>query len=304
MAVPVVQSVGSVSFSSTTSVVIPKPSGLAEGDLMLAAVTGGATISSPGSWTEALAEANVNDGNPEYLHCFYKVADAGDVAASNFTFSVGSATESAGAILRITGQRPSSVINATASGTQVDGNPNFSGLTTTQPNCLLVMAVAGVFVNSGTSGYAIANSNPTWTEQFDDFTSGDDNHTLAIATGSFATEGATGNYSATLNSVAETDSVAQLIAIGGTADATVTPAAVALSAAIPVFAVSVGVTLAMSALGVTTAIPTPTVATQTYPAFSNTAKNSASPSNTSKNAASPSNVSKNSVTFTNTDKTV
>lgn len=114
MAAPTYQSIGTVSrIAASADVVIPKPSGLAVGDFMIALVffkEGSArSVSTPSGWS------NLHGTNQETsIYTFTRTADASDVSASNFTFSgSGNLTYAAGAILRVTGQ---------AVGVEVHGN--------------------------------------------------------------------------------------------------------------------------------------------------------------------------------------
>ena len=83
-----------------TGGVLTKPTGLAVGDLMVAIVVAEtvADLASPGGWTN---QGSRDTANYAKTKLFTKVADSGDVAASNFTFT---GTDIRGGILyRITG---------------------------------------------------------------------------------------------------------------------------------------------------------------------------------------------------------
>lgn len=153
--------------SSSQTLTITKPSGLALGDLMIANITiSAATITSvPSGWTQLQAiGATIS---------YYKIADAGDVAASNFSWGnndVGGTGCFEGGIIRFTGHDPvnwQGTMSATANaGTGTA--PTTPGITpTTQP--LLVMFTSH---QSNTNActvatYAVAVSNPSWTETWD-----------------------------------------------------------------------------------------------------------------------------------------
>jgi hypothetical protein len=88
--------------TSDTTVVITKPTGLAAGDLMIATLgcADSRTISPPGTWDTL---HNDSDGG-QRVYVFARIADAGDAAATNFTFTVsGTFGASAGAMYRVTG---------------------------------------------------------------------------------------------------------------------------------------------------------------------------------------------------------
>lgn len=107
MANPVVESSQStITNTDASSVTITKPTGLAVGDIMFAYVatfdTSVHTHTTPAGWT--LVEAPVAASGRRRLSSFYKVADSGDVAASNFTFSFSASVDKlGGAIIRTSG---------------------------------------------------------------------------------------------------------------------------------------------------------------------------------------------------------
>jgi hypothetical protein len=118
-----VQSVSSVARNTiSTTLTITKPTGLAVGDLMVAHLVrsdndqNSRTWSLSG-WTSAVdTQGNDTGTSSSGMAALHKIADSGDVAASNFTFTVSSAADFlAGAIYRIDGHAPSAPINASAS---------------------------------------------------------------------------------------------------------------------------------------------------------------------------------------------
>lgn len=122
--------------TSDTSMVVTKPTGLAVGDLMLA--FGGCvttrTISPPGTWTE---QANDTDGTKR-VYVWTKVADAADVAASNFTFTASATFSSAiVSIHRISGA--SSNAPTTGFGTGANSTTQTCPtIVTPSANCLVI----------------------------------------------------------------------------------------------------------------------------------------------------------------------
>lgn len=114
MANPVKRSVTSTyTDTDASSVTITKPTGLAEDDLMIAYVSifnagSDRTITTLAGWTK-LTEANSSDRR--VLACYYKIATAGDVAASNFTWSFsGGVDKLGGAMYAFTGYAEGSPI--------------------------------------------------------------------------------------------------------------------------------------------------------------------------------------------------
>lgn len=199
------QSIASAVALGDSNLVISKPSGLADGDIMVAFLyrngdgLGFATLS---GW--ALVE-DVNNGSFSTT-VLAKKADSGDVAASTFTFSPDSTSgdNSAGSIVRVSGNFTQVVTTYLADAGGVDtssGGENavaYTGLTPVAANSLLLMFIGTTNGSNDVdvSGYAVANNNPTWTEI------ANVNQTYAdygIAHGSYASASATGNFSAVVN---------------------------------------------------------------------------------------------------------
>lgn len=159
------------------SVVITKPTGLAVGDLMIAIVGteagADAPINTASGW-DFFAQQSFSSVDP-YLSVQWKIATAGDVAASNFTFTSSNATARlGGAIMRVTGHHatPEDVSNSTFTDGANSATINFTGRTfnPTYNNTLLILFTGGRLGggNAGSmSGYTISGTNPTWTEVYD-----------------------------------------------------------------------------------------------------------------------------------------
>lgn len=103
----VVESFGYFANAGTgTSIVIPKPSGLAVGDLMVGLIgnedaANDANHTSPAGWTKVV---EVGDGTVDtHLSVFWKVAEQSDVDATNFTFTWDGSEYGGGWVLRVTG---------------------------------------------------------------------------------------------------------------------------------------------------------------------------------------------------------
>lgn len=193
------QSISTTVFASSTTVVITKPSGLAVGDQMLATIFDNdndeTNITAPAGWTTLTGDHGIG----AQRH-FYKTADASDVAASNFTFSLGGTKIVGGAILRFTG---AAISEATIGTYASDTSPLdwANGITPAYADSLLFNFIVQLNTSDNlgsTSGYAIATDNPTWTELYDFSTNslGDD-MSMACAYGSRPETTATGNSSAT-----------------------------------------------------------------------------------------------------------
>ena len=180
MATATVASSSTASSTGSSPITITKPTGLSIDDLMVfvgssAIGTAACSISTASGWT--LAESA--DVAGAHVSIQYKVADAGDVAASDFswTFSTGSSQECVGAILRVTDFFPSPNI--------VEGNFDYTTVSAADDtviaatgtasigieNCLVVVGIAAAD-SQNASGATVSNytSTPTltWTEIYDD----------------------------------------------------------------------------------------------------------------------------------------
>jgi hypothetical protein len=171
---------GSVIFASTensgwsngaTSRTVNKPSGLAVGDIMIAHLavgTGFVTITPPSGFSSFGYSTNPSGDVSSFY--YRKIADSGDVAATNFTFSWVGSVACWVSMNRITGGDTNfsnwqwGGDDKTASNTAI---PSINAtITPTASNLLLQMWVS-TDDGSGTSGYAIVTSNPSWTEAYD-----------------------------------------------------------------------------------------------------------------------------------------
>lgn len=185
--------------TSSGSLEITKPTGLSVGDLMIAVLGNhdDATDWTHSGWT---ALDGLNDGGNSASNSLFKIADSSDVAASSFVFTGGAgADETVGCIIRVTGDTFAGAGNIQLDLTKVDdqGATTYTGgVTPLKNNDLLIMV--GVKTNAGSaSSYAVANNNPSWAERADVNVNDTEDIMLAVATATFATVGATGDYSLT-----------------------------------------------------------------------------------------------------------
>lgn len=175
--------------TSSTTVVITKPTSLAEGDLMVAHLSfNGAnevTAVSLSGWTEVHITSVDSTGASGKLVQWtaWKIASAADAAASNFTFTitVGGSVPYIGRIARFTSTRTASAIKANeaslaeASGSTVTVatvTPDFAN------SFAIILASTGASAVVTHSTYAMVTSNPTWTEAYD---SGYDDGAFAVS---------------------------------------------------------------------------------------------------------------------------
>lgn len=165
------KSVATVTYASANTVTIPKPTGLAVGDLMVAIVhqkdVDTATCARTG-WT-AIDTMDLNATSGDYAWTLWKIADSTDVAGSNFVFTLNRTAYVAGAIYRIDGHNASTPINAHAWNEQGSNTTNHSVACSITPNVADTLFLMGTFNSGNTTnaGYAISTDNPTWTEGYD-----------------------------------------------------------------------------------------------------------------------------------------
>jgi hypothetical protein len=223
------QSVTTSAWAFNADVVLNKPSGLAVGDLMMAilAIQIGTDTSFtvPSGWTSYATSSHTG----LKLTFLTKLAESADVSASTFTFTKGNADSCVGALMRINNFGfidQTAVTNKSSASVSLTG---LTGVTPTKINELLIMAVVGS-AGSGTdptySSYAVATSNPTWTEIFDvSHGSATAGFACAVATRPEIT--ATGNASITLDTYPTGGNyIVRLISLAPRVDSSSTPSAI------------------------------------------------------------------------------
>lgn len=160
--------------SGTTGLIctITKPTSLAVGDIMVAhinfnLVSSETAVTPPSGWTEL----EYTPATDVTSYTAYKVADSSDVAASNFSFtSDGSGVNTAniGAIVRVPTARVVQVATQKSENAGTSTSPSTGTLTPPQANSLVLFFIANERSGSSNtvSSYAMATSNPTWTELY------------------------------------------------------------------------------------------------------------------------------------------
>lgn len=139
--------------TGTTTVVVTKPVSLAVGDIMVGMICAqGGTGTFPGGWTIL---GNVNNNESSTLA--WKIADSGDTAASNFTFTSSFASRLSGAIARISGSDTSVGSYTGAGGTST------ASITPTYNSFIMIFTHGN---SSDPSSVSIATDNPTFTKMF------------------------------------------------------------------------------------------------------------------------------------------
>lgn len=272
------------------TVVITKPTSLAANDLLVAFVgdVSNKAWDTPSGWT-LVTSVSVSFDSSAYL--FAKVADAGDAAASDFTFTLTSplGTEDVeGVLYRITGTFASA--NNIYAYSAVGGTEAVSdvfrcatGITPVVASSLLIMYIRAFCTdsdNNAISAYALQTSSPTWTERHDIQDVGPTNQIrmgTATATRTEITD--TGYFEAAVSTgeLAPTQSIGILLAITDTSNGTATPAVITSALAVQAPVASGGASTTVSAaLGMTIAVQAPTVTGGTNDAlWKNTDKPSA-----------------------------
>lgn len=179
-----VQSVSTTAWTgvdTSNTLVVNKPSGTADGDLLIAHISGADqisgtnNISAPGGWTTLGSQSAGASGSAD-LFVFYKIASS-EGASYSFTNQSGANLLMAGAIYRIDGHGNAPSIQIALDGDDTaDSTPTFTNTVTPliANSLLLFLLTANDNAASGSvSGYSVTNDNPTWTEQYDMYGDGD-----------------------------------------------------------------------------------------------------------------------------------
>lgn len=165
-------SIQTTAYTTSASLTITKPVSLAVGDFMVAFIQGAQESATPPSGWSLDINYNVASGNSQ-MKIYTKTADSGDVAASNFTWTFGGGQYHGGSIMRITGFNTALPMAVYAQDDALaTATPTFTSTVTPNTVDSLLIFCLGTYVNASgntrtASGYAIATSNPAWTEQLD-----------------------------------------------------------------------------------------------------------------------------------------
>lgn len=197
---------GNTESNTGTSLTITKPSGLAEGDLMIAFLGGGQENKdwTASGWTlqDAYSEVGANSS----VGCLYKVANSSDVAASNFTFTwSGTSAALTGHLARITGTETTYYIYSSDSGATTGNSSatySFSvSIPETENDIMLILFNGTRFISVADGStkfgnYAVVTDDPTWTERADSTVS---NYGIGVATAPRSALTDPGNWSLNIN---------------------------------------------------------------------------------------------------------
>ncbi len=254
------------------NVTIDKPTGLAEGDLMLSYCSGpnASDFTPPSGWT-ALFQQN----SLRRIAIAWKVATAGDVAASNFSWGVGGAEKTGACIIRISGGATPLV--GSLSTTSATTSHTFTGGVTPSANSLLFICT-GAANTTSFSAQAIVTSNPSWAEAVDQQVTTSDS-TMAVAYALRPEATATGNFTA--SSADTIDAFGVFVHVPPIVSVSVSPAVMDIVSSIQGPTVSAGATVSPDVVSITSSIQEPTVSTPTE-TWTNQSKNSSSWTNQNK----------------------
>ncbi|MBK9338507.1 MAG: PKD domain-containing protein [Lewinellaceae bacterium] len=232
----ILQVTGSPQTATTTSttLTINKPSGLAVGDIMFANIiqtdndagTGLNTNASRSGWTVIAGnQIGINGNNEWWGTLLYKIADAADVMAANFAFTLDTDANgdgSAGGIVAFSGVDTGFPFDAVPPGvfnTTVSDDLLATGITTTTNNAAVVMF--GMNAANETFGSWTTTAPGALAEVFEQTFASGASMGAAAAWGTLATAGATGNGTAEMSDNDNDPNGALLIALRP-ANATIT----------------------------------------------------------------------------------
>ena len=213
----VYQSFTTVALSTTNPLVINKPSGVVDGDLMVMFIfvnlnAGVISVDTLAGWTLIRSNTAGGGGAPPTIKAYYRVASG---EGSNYSWTTTGGSPTWGAILvRVTDQNATPILTSNGAGTSGASTTSLTFADTVTPTngYQLIFFPVMTQVSSGTntiSGYAVTTSDPTWTE-ISDTNSGVTQMSLAYATRDQST--ATGDSSVT-SSGTTVNYVGQLVVV-------------------------------------------------------------------------------------------
>lgn len=211
------ESIQTTAYTTSGTLTITKPASLALNELLVAFIHGQqANITPPSGWT--LIKRLIAGGGGSDLRIYSVVATSTQVSASNFAWTNGG-EPIGGSICRITGENIAlptvqfGFDDATATAT-----PTFTSTVTPDTANSLLLYCLGTYTNSSAtrtaSGYAIATSNPSWTERADQTIDGGGSNycfQMSLATASRPETSATGDASVTLSGLCTDLGVVMLV---------------------------------------------------------------------------------------------
>lgn len=237
MALPVIQSSNTATSTASDTLTITKPTGLAVGDLLVAVIASSAsgtvrTHNTPAGWTVIQKEGFASAFRPA---AYYKVADSGDTAASNFSFTLsGATTAMSGVLMRVTNFVSASPVTQS----ELDNTPSPTGTVRTYTTALtpdslnsLVVFLIGNYTSNMTGAPATVGTytispSVTLTELADVGVKdgANDGHAFGVAYGDYTSLTQITSRGATLSEAMTQDSGSVIFLINGSYDASGTNA--------------------------------------------------------------------------------
>lgn len=167
-----VQSISSAVFeTSGNQITITKPSGVAVGNLLVTYLGGTQTnVTTLSGWT--LLTTQISSSGNCQGKVYWKIADSGDVSATDYTWVGITSDLTTGCMVRIDGQHSTNPVAVFAKdGAPVNTTTPAFNITVTPGNAnsvlLYFISSYDASTSSTASGYNVATSNPSWTEIFD-----------------------------------------------------------------------------------------------------------------------------------------
>lgn len=202
--------VGTHTDQAVDTCIIPNTNGITLGEILVAHICffgdgapgGTDSVAAPAGWTEQ--GLPLIDGGMMYVGT--KVATATEVSASDFTFTAtGTAGNRAliGKISKITGGREGNIGYAKANASSGAGTATTVTVGTITPSIadsLILFFMSAGAALPGFSAYAMATSNPSWTEAYDvSYDNANADLSIAFAYASRPETTGTGNVTATIS---------------------------------------------------------------------------------------------------------
>lgn len=283
-----------------TTLSVNYPASVAVGNLLVMHMMSSQAISTPSGWT--LADSGTRTSL--FAYAFYKIADSGDVGQSTLGVTVLNGF-SEGYMMRVTGHDATTPVashnNATGTAATVTVTTITPAKVSNMP--LFLIGSRPNTSSASVSAYALATSNPTFTELYDSDVNSSGVHYQMSAAYAIRPE-ATAYGSATATESDGNSWVGIILSISPADESnTVTPAVIAIATTLSAITLLVSSNFAPSAIALPATQPAPTVTTQHYPAFSNTTKHAATFTDTTKHSAAATNTAKHAATMTNVQKT-
>lgn len=216
------QSIGQSPGATSTSCIITAPSGIQVGDLLVAIIairSTTITVNSPASgFAVDISETGQSNAG---LHILTKIAASGDTSAGSFTFGLSGSQRNRGVMLRISGAKQSSYIGGSNKGFSNSNSTSvsISGFTPSAADCIFVLCSMNLQGTANYSNWAMATSDPGFTERADITYTDSTNIHLGVAVSATRTQTtATGNFTLTQgNETHSTIAVAYIPAPSGPA---------------------------------------------------------------------------------------